>query len=54
MRQEFLEKRGWIIERIWSRTWWRNPDKEIKRIQERIERLRNQEEDTNIESYRYH
>ncbi len=50
MRQEFLEKRGWIIERIWSRTWWRNPDKEIKRIQERIERLRNQEEDTNIES----
>jgi superfamily I DNA and/or RNA helicase/very-short-patch-repair endonuclease len=43
VRQEFLEKRGWIIERIWSRNWWRNSDKEIKRIQEQIEKLRNQE-----------
>ena len=46
MRQEFLEKRGWTVERIWSRTWWRNSDKEIKRIQERIEKLRNQENNT--------
>ena len=47
MCQEFLEKRGWIVERIWSRTLWRNSDKEIKRIQERIEKLRNQENNIN-------
>ena len=43
MRQEFLERNGWVIERIWSRNWWRNSDKEIKRIQERIQQLRNTE-----------
>ncbi|WP_301246351.1 AAA domain-containing protein [Paenibacillus vandeheii] len=24
-RQRYLESRGWIIERIWSRNWWKNP-----------------------------
>jgi very-short-patch-repair endonuclease/DNA polymerase III delta prime subunit len=31
-RQKFLESRGWTIERIWSRNWWRNPSVEIERI----------------------
>ena len=39
MRQKFLERRGWIIERIWSRNWWRDPDREMWRIRERIESL---------------
>jgi very-short-patch-repair endonuclease len=42
MRQEFLESRGWVVERIWSRNWWRNPIREIERIRDRIEGLRGQ------------
>ncbi|WP_336783299.1 AAA domain-containing protein [Paenibacillus illinoisensis] len=38
-RQRYLESRGWIIERIWSRNWWRNPVAEIERINERIKEL---------------
>ncbi len=38
-RQQFLERRGWTIDRIWSRNWWRNSDKEVQRIKERIESL---------------
>ncbi len=37
MRQKFLEGKGWKIERIWSRNWWRNPEKEITRIISRID-----------------
>jgi very-short-patch-repair endonuclease len=40
MRQEFLESRGWIVERIWSRNWWRNPDRELDRIKQKVEELR--------------
>jgi very-short-patch-repair endonuclease len=40
MRQEFLQSRGWRIERIWSTNWWRNPQKEIDRIRNRVETLR--------------
>ena len=39
MRQQFLEAKGWRIERIWSRNWWRNPDHEINRIKSRIDKL---------------
>lgn len=31
-RQRYLESRGWRIMRIWSKDWWENPDKEIKKI----------------------
>lgn len=41
MRQEFLENKGWVIERIWSRNWWRNPQKEIDRIDAKIKELSN-------------
>jgi very-short-patch-repair endonuclease len=39
MRQKFLEGKGWIIERIWSRNWWRNPTHEIDRIVDRVDEL---------------
>ena len=39
MRQQFLEGKGWIIERIWSRSWWRDPDKEIDRLESRVREL---------------
>jgi very-short-patch-repair endonuclease len=31
-RQRFLESRGWVVSRIWSRNWWQNPDREVERI----------------------
>jgi len=40
MRQEFLEGRGWKIERIWSTNWWKDPQKEINRIVSRLEDIR--------------
>ena len=39
-RQRFLESRGWIIHRIWSRDWWKNRDKEIEKIKLRLEELK--------------
>ena len=39
-RQEFLETKGWVVERIWSRNWWRDPNKEINRIHQKIQDLR--------------
>lgn len=39
MRQRFLEARGWKMERIWSRNWWRDPDREIERIRAKIDSL---------------
>lgn len=38
-RQRYLESRGWTIERIWSRNWWRNPANEVERIDQRIKEL---------------
>ena len=32
MRQKFLESKGWNITRIWSRNWWKSPDRELDRI----------------------
>lgn len=43
-RQRFLESRGWQIERIWSRNWWKNPVREIELIDEKIKLLIKQEE----------
>jgi len=31
-RQRFLERRGWRIARIWSRSWWQDPTGEIARV----------------------
>ncbi|MBM7707762.1 very-short-patch-repair endonuclease [Chryseomicrobium aureum] len=38
-RQKFLESRGWTIERIWSRNWWKNQSIEIERIDQLIKAL---------------
>lgn len=38
MRQRFLEGKGWSIERIWSRNWWRNPESEMARVLARIKK----------------
>jgi very-short-patch-repair endonuclease len=38
MRQKFLESKGWQIERIWSRNWWRNSEQEVGRILTRIKK----------------
>lgn len=38
-RQKFLESRGWTIERIWSRNWWKNQSAEIERIDQVIKGL---------------
>ena len=38
LRQEVLERLGWKIHRIWSTDWFRNPDRELKKVQDRIER----------------
>ncbi|MDK2978314.1 MAG: hypothetical protein PWP52_1028 [Bacteroidales bacterium] len=35
-RQKFLEMKGWKIVRIWSRNWWKNREKEIRRIENEI------------------
>lgn len=35
-----MESRGWKVERIWSRNWWRDSEKEIERIKRKIEELR--------------
>ncbi|MFC0471326.1 AAA domain-containing protein [Halalkalibacter kiskunsagensis] len=43
-RQRFLENRGWTIERIWSRNWWRNASMEIERIDQKVKQLVKEEE----------
>ncbi len=43
-RQSYLESRGWTIERIWSRNWWKDPITEIERIDRRIKELVRNEE----------
>jgi len=31
-RQKYLESRGWKIHRVWSKDWWKNPQREIQKI----------------------
>lgn len=40
-RQRLLEGKGWDFIRIWSRDWWKNKDKQIERVLNRIEELTN-------------
>ncbi|WP_058306329.1 AAA domain-containing protein [Gracilibacillus massiliensis] len=37
-RQRFLEAKGWKIERIWSRNWWKDPFGEIERVNRVVRR----------------
>jgi len=43
-RQKFLEQRGWIMHRIWSKNWWANSNDEIRKLVEKIERIRNSDQ----------
>jgi very-short-patch-repair endonuclease len=43
-RQRFLESRGWNIERIWSRNWWKNSSAEVERIDQNVKGLLKSEE----------
>ena len=37
LRQEVLENMGWTMERVWSTDWFRDPERELARLVERIE-----------------
>lgn len=38
-RQRFLEEKGWVIHRIWSRNWWISKEKEMAKIESVLEQL---------------
>ncbi len=40
LRQLVLENIGWRIHRIWSTDWFRNPEQELKRVVESIEKAK--------------
>ncbi len=40
-RQKFLERRGWVLYRVWSTKWWRNKDRELDNLSTYIEGLVN-------------
>jgi superfamily I DNA and/or RNA helicase/transcription elongation GreA/GreB family factor/very-short-patch-repair endonuclease len=40
-RQKILEGHGFVFHRIWSTNWWRNPQKETKKLVEFIESIEN-------------
>jgi very-short-patch-repair endonuclease/DNA polymerase III delta prime subunit len=40
LRQQVLEAIGWRIYRVWSTDWFRNPDRELKRLIEAIEKAK--------------
>jgi very-short-patch-repair endonuclease len=40
LRQEVLESLGWHIHRIWSTDWFRNPERELRRVVESIEKAK--------------
>lgn len=37
LRQEVLENMGWTIERVWSTDWFRDPERELARLVDRID-----------------
>lgn len=39
LRQEILEKKGWHIHRIWSTDWFKNREKEVKRLIQLIQQI---------------
>ena len=38
-RQKILENHGFVFHRIWSTNWWRNPQREIKKLIEFIQKV---------------
>ena len=35
-RQMILEHHGWVIHRVWSTAWWKNPTEELKRLESAV------------------
>jgi very-short-patch-repair endonuclease len=42
LRQDVLEGLNWRIHRVWSTDWYRNPEREFKRLLQNIDRLRSE------------
>ncbi len=42
LREEVLHGLGWKLHRIWSTDWFRNPERELQRAVEAIERAKTQ------------
>ena len=40
LREQVLENLGWKLHRVWSTDWFRNPERELKRAVEAIERAK--------------
>ena len=40
IRQDVLEGLNWKIHRVWSTDWYRNPEREFRRLVQKIEKLR--------------
>ncbi|RZJ24504.1 MAG: DUF3320 domain-containing protein, partial [Flavobacterium sp.] len=40
LRQQILEASGWKLHRIWSPDWFRDPDKELKRVLQALEQTK--------------
>ena len=40
IRQHVLEGLNWKIHRVWSTDWYRNPEREFRRLVQKIEKLR--------------
>jgi very-short-patch-repair endonuclease len=52
LRQEILENLGWKIHRIWSTDWFQNPEREVRRLLERLkieEKAANFDDDNHID-----
>lgn len=45
LRQHILEGLGWRIHRIWSTDWWLNPEDEVRKITQKLQKLLSEEED---------
>lgn len=38
-RQRMLQSRGWAVDRVWSRNWWRARESELERLRARVQTL---------------
>ena len=39
LREGILRGLGWRLHRVWSTDWWTNPDREIRKLEEALERV---------------
>ena len=46
LRQGVLRDLGWKLHRIWSTDWWTDPEREIRKLERALERVREPEDNT--------